>query len=100
MWMVADSPARDREETRSVGEFQKGGMMKGRRAAVRDALTAVAFVLIAVWGVINLSESDWFIGGVMTVSAVIGLWSLGVRGLQARRRRPRGPFPPANKPAG
>ena len=74
--------------------------MRGRRAWVVDALAAVAFVLIGVWGVVNLSESDWFIGGVMVASAVIGLWSLAVRVLQARPRRPRGPLPPAKKAAG
>lgn len=73
--------------------------MQGRRAPVVDALAAVALVLVGVWGVVNLSESDWFIGGVMAASAVIGLWSLAVRLLQARRRRPRGPLPPANKAA-
>lgn len=74
--------------------------MRGRRAAVVDVLAAVAFVLVGVWGVINLSESDWFIGGVMVASAVIGLWSLAARVLQARRRGPRSPLPPANKAAG
>jgi len=67
---------------------------------VLDVLAAVALVLVGVWGVINLSESDWFIGGVMVASAVIGLWSLAVRVLQARRRVPRGPLPPASKATG
>ena len=67
------------------------------RSAAISLLGAVAFVLVGIWGVINLSESDWFIGGVMVVCAVVGLWSLVVRALQERRRRPPGPFPPANK---
>jgi hypothetical protein len=65
-----------------------------------DVLAAVALVLLGVWGVVNLSEGDWFIGGVFVASAVIGVWSRAIRLLQARRRRPRGPFPPANKAAG
>jgi hypothetical protein len=50
-------------------------------------LGAVGFVLVGVWGVLNLSEGDWFIGVVMMASAVVGLWSLVVRVLQERRRR-------------
>jgi hypothetical protein len=63
-------------------------------------LATIAFVLVGVWGVVNLSEGDWFIGGVMVAAALIGLWSRAVRVLQGRRRRPRGPFPPANKASG
>jgi uncharacterized membrane protein YfcA len=67
-----------------------------RRASVTAVLGAVCFVLVGVWGVVNLSDGDWFIGVVMVASAVVGLWSLAVRVIQARRRRPRGPFPPGN----
>ena len=74
--------------------------MRMRRAAAADVIAAFAFVVVGVWGVVNLSESDWFIGGVMVASSVVALWSLAVRVLQARRRRPRGPSPPANKAAG
>lgn len=74
--------------------------MRGSRAAAPGVLAATAFVAVGVWGVVNLSEGDWFIGGVMVASAVVALWSLAVRGLQQRRRRPRGPFPPGNKAAG
>lgn len=74
--------------------------MSGSRASAVGVLGAVAFVLVGVWGVVNLSEGDWFIGGVMLASAVIGLWSLVVRTLRERRRRPRDPFPPTNKAAG
>ena len=70
------------------------------RTAVIDLLAAVAFVLLGIWGVVNLSEGDWFIGGGMVATAVIGLWSRVVRLVHERRRRPRGPFPPANKAAG
>jgi len=75
-------------------------MVPGRRTSAIGVLAAVAFVLVGAWGVVNLSEADWFIGGVMLASAIIGLWSLVVRILQERRRRPRGPFPPTNKAAG
>ena len=75
-------------------------MVSASRASAVGVLGAVAFVLVGVWGVVNLSEGDWFIGGVMLASAVIGVWSLVVRMLQDRRRRPRGPFPPTNKAAG
>jgi hypothetical protein len=74
--------------------------MRERRAVVLDVLAVVAFVLVGVWGVVNLSESDWFIGGLMVASAVVGLWSLAARVVRARRRGPRGPLPPANKAAG
>jgi hypothetical protein len=70
------------------------------RSAATGLLGAVAFVLAGVLGVVNLADGDWFIGGVLVASAMVGLWSLVVRVLQQRRRRPPGPFPPANKAAG
>jgi hypothetical protein len=60
-------------------------------------LGAVGFVLVGIWGVVNLSEGDWSIALVMVASAVVGLWSLVARALQERRRQPRGPLPPGNK---
>lgn len=74
--------------------------MRVSRASAIAALGAVGFVLVGVWGVVNLSERDWFIGVVMVASAVVGLWSLVVRALQERRRRPRRPLPPGSKPVG
>jgi hypothetical protein len=47
------------------------------------------FVLVGVWGVVNLSEGDWFIGGVMVGAAVVGLWSLLVRGAEGSRGHAR-----------
>ena len=70
------------------------------RSAATGLLGAVAFVLVGAFGVVNLAEGDWFIGGVLVASAIVSLWSLGVRFFQHRRRRPPGPFPPANKAAG
>jgi hypothetical protein len=78
----------------------RGGVVRASRAAAIGVLGAVGFVLVGVWGAVNLSEGDWFIGVVMLASAVIGLWSLVVRILQERRRRPRGPLPPTSKAAG
>ena len=72
--------------------------VKGSVAA--GVLGVVAFVVVAAWGVVNLSEGDWFVGGVMVGSAIVGLWSLVVRLLQERRRRTRRPLPPANEAAG
>jgi hypothetical protein len=70
------------------------------RSAATGLLGAVAFVLAGVLGVVHLADGDWFIGGILVASAMVGLWSLVVRVLQQRRRRPPGPFPPANKAAG
>jgi hypothetical protein len=67
---------------------------------VIDLLGAVAFVLLGIWGVVNLSQGDWFISGVVVATAVVGLWSRVVRLLQERRRRSRGSLPPANKAVG
>ena len=72
--------------------------MRASRASAIAVLGAVGFVLVGVWGVVNLSEGDWFIGVVMVASTIVGLWSLVVRTLQERRCQPRGPLPPGNKP--
>jgi hypothetical protein len=69
------------------------------RSAATSLLSAVVLLFVGVWGVVNLSDGDWFIGGVMVGCAVVGLWSLVVRLLQQRRRRPPGPLPPANRAA-
>ena len=74
--------------------------MHASRASVIGVLGAAGFVLVGVWGVVNLSEGDWFIGVVMVCSAVIGVWSLLVRVIQQRRRGPGGPLPPGNKAVG
>ena len=49
------------------------------------ALAAVAYVLLGAWGVINLADGDWFIGGVMLACAVVGLPSLLARARKERR---------------
>ena len=78
----------------------KGAIVSASRTSAVGVLAVVAFVLMGAWGVVNLSEGDWFIGGVLLASAVIGVWSRMVRMLQERRRRPRGPLPPTNEAAG
>jgi tellurite resistance protein TehA-like permease len=74
--------------------------VRASRASVIAVLSTVGFVLVGVWGAVNLSEGDWFIGVVMVASAIVGLWSLAVRVVQERRRPPRGPVPPGNKAVG
>ena len=74
--------------------------MHASRASVIGVLGALGFVLVGGWGVVNLSEGDWFIGIAMLGSAIIGLWSLVVRVLQQRRRERRGPLPPGNRALG
>ena len=74
--------------------------MRANRASVIGVLGAAGFVLVGVWGVVNLSEGDWFIGFGMVGSAVIGLWSLLVRGLQQHRRGRGGPLPPGDRAVG
>jgi hypothetical protein len=65
-----------------------------------SVLAAVAWVLLGSWGVVNLAQGDWFVGGVMLGCAVVGLWSLATR--VARERRGHGPRrqPPADRRTG
>ena len=74
--------------------------MRSSRASVIGVLGALGFVLVGAWGAVNLSEGDWFIGGGRVGSASVGLRSILVRLLEARRRRARGPLPPGNKAVG
>jgi hypothetical protein len=46
------------------------------RAAMSAALRTMAFLVLAVWGVINLVEGDWVIGGLLVGCVVFGLPSL------------------------
>ena len=54
-----------------------------------SVIFAVAWGLLGAWGVVNLSQGDWFVGTVMVACAVVGLWSLAVRVVADRRRRRR-----------
>lgn len=66
------------------------------RRTLMSILAGIAWLVIGVWGAINLAQEDWFIGGVMLGCALVGLWSLAVRLLRDRHARDRG----AGRPAG
>jgi hypothetical protein len=52
-------------------------MTHGRRAVIAAmALRAVALLGLGVWGAVKLTEGDWFIGGVLVASVLLGLHSL------------------------
>jgi hypothetical protein len=53
-----------------------GQAVREHRAAMSPALRAVAFLGLAVWGVVNLVEGDWVIGGLLVGCVVFGLPSL------------------------
>ena len=53
-----------------------GQAVHERRAVMSLALRAMAFLVLAVWGVINLVEGDWVIGGLLVGCVVFGLPSL------------------------
>jgi hypothetical protein len=78
--------------------------MEGKAMAhgrvLTSVLAAVAWVLVGIWGVVNLAQEDWFIGGVMLGCAFVGLWSLAVRVLRDRHGHGRRPGPRAGKPTG
>ena len=61
-------------------------MMSWSRATAVALASAMAFVAVGVWGIVNLSEGDWFIGCGMLGSAVMALGSLASRMLQDRHR--------------
>lgn len=83
-----------------LSEISRGGAVHASRTSVIGVLGAAGFVFVGVWGAVNLSEGDWFIGVVMVGAAVVGLWSLLVRALQERRRGRGGPLPPGDKAVG
>ena len=43
-------------------------------------LGVAVYLAVGVWGVVNLAEGDWFIGGVMVTVMLVGLPSLSVPG--------------------
>ena len=51
-----------------------------------SVIIAAAWTLLGAWGVLNLTEGDWFIGTLMLVCAVAGLCSLVARARGERRR--------------
>ena len=46
------------------------------RAAMSSALRAVALLVLAVWGVVNLVQGDWIIGVLLVGCVAFGLPSL------------------------
>jgi hypothetical protein len=55
------------------------------RAAMSLALRTMAFLVLAVWGAINLVEGDWVIGGLLVGCVVFGLPSLVSKAWRMRR---------------
>ena len=55
------------------------------------ALRAVALLVLAVWGVINLADGDWVIGGLLVGCVVFGLPSLVSTVWRMRRHGDRVP---------
>ena len=68
-------------------------LMHGHRAVLVGVLLAVGFVAIGVWGIVNLTEGDWFIGGLFIACALLGLPSLisTVRRVRREERRSSSP---------
>jgi hypothetical protein len=59
--------------------------MRANRSLMMSLLGIAAYVAVGVWGVVNLAEGDWFVGGVMLGAALVGLPSLVVRLGPSRR---------------
>jgi hypothetical protein len=66
-----------------------GHAVQAHRAAMSLALRAVAFLVLAVWGVVNLVEGDLVIGGLLIGCVVFGLPSLVLNVWRMRRRGDR-----------
>jgi hypothetical protein len=66
-----------------------GHAVHEHRAAMSLALRAVAFLVLAVWGAINLGEGDWVIGGLLVGCVVFGLPPLVSKVWRIRRHGDR-----------
>lgn len=62
------------------------------RALIVGVLGAVAILGIGVWGIVNLVEGDWFVGGLFVGCALVSLPSLvtTVRRMRREERAGRG----------
>lgn len=62
---------------------------RAHRAASLALAGTIAYLALAVWGVVNLLEEDWLIGGLFLASAVVGLPALlgTVRRVRREERR-------------
>lgn len=70
-------------------------IVHGHRAAALGWLGTVAYLALAAWGVVNLTEADWFVGALFLGCALVGLPALAstvrrMRRVERRRRRPTG----------
>jgi hypothetical protein len=66
---------------------------RGHRAAALGTLGAVAFLAVGVWGIVNLLDGDWFIGGLFLGCMLLGLSSLTstVRSMRRKERAASAP---------
>jgi hypothetical protein len=64
----------------------------GHRALIVEILGTAAILGIGVWGIVNLVEGDWFIGGLFVGCALVSLPSLvtTVRRMRREERAGRG----------
>ena len=62
--------------------------MHGHRSIKVGVLRAVALLALCVWGMVNLVEGDWFIGGVM-LACVLLLVPSQVSAVRRMRREER-----------
>jgi len=51
-------------------------LMHGHRVGKVGVLRSVLFLVLGVWGVVELVEGDWFIGGVLLACVLLGVPSL------------------------
>ena len=73
--------------------------IRAHRAVTVGVLGVAALVAVGVWGVVNLVEGDWFIGGLFVACVLFGLPSL-VSSVRRMRREERGSSSAANKQPG
>jgi hypothetical protein len=59
--------------------------IRRHRAITVAVLGSVALLAIGVWGVINLVEGDWFIGGLFVACVLVSLPSLASTVRRMRR---------------
>ena len=51
-------------------------LVHGHRALKVGVLRSVLLLVLGVWGVVELVEGDWFIGGVLLACVLLGVPSL------------------------
>ncbi len=57
----------------------------GHRAVTVGVLAAAALLAIGAWGIVNLLDGDWFVGGLFVACAILGVPSAVSRVRQLRR---------------